>query len=187
MKKLLITLFVLVFLAGAAGVGALYYIRPDPELTLANEPVPVKQRALDMVKRLSVEMILNEEDVNNALKKSLADNPQRGKDVVVQGANFDLQDDLLVADLSLLWRDRIPTAMQVTYRLAWKSPNLVATVEQVKVKDITLPSDTVGNLSFPIGQELPKPLKIRDLKFDGDEIRLQFQKPSIADLKELIG
>ncbi|MBW5445466.1 hypothetical protein GE107_05245 [Cohnella sp. CFH 77786] len=187
MKKLLVSLFVFLILITAAGAYGLYYIRPDPMLSLDYESVPLKDKALDMVKRRSLVLVLSEDDVNNVLKRSLADNPRRYPDVEVRGARFALSGDRLVSDLSLMWKDRIPTSMQVTYRLGWQAPNLTATVESVKIKDIRLPEDTVDNLTLPLGEELPKPLKIKKVTFGDGEIRFEFRKPSLSDLKELAG
>jgi hypothetical protein len=186
-KKLFALLIVLIFLAVVGGVAGMYYIRPDPTLTLNHESVPVKQKALDMVKRMSFEMVLTEEDVNNVLKQSLAQNPHRSKDVEVRGAHFTLAGDRLISDFNLLWKNRIPAGLQVTYRLAWHAPNLTATVESVKLKDFSLPNDSVENLTLPVGQELPKPLKIKDVEFGEGELKIVLQKPSLSDLKDLIG
>lgn len=187
MKKFLICLIVLLILVVAGGVGALYYVRPDPTLSLDYKNVDMNKKALDMVKRMSFKMVLTDEDVNNVLIKSLAKNPYRNKDVLVQGARFTLEGDRLVSDLSLLWKDRIPAGLKVTYRLSWNAPNLTATVESVRLKDIDLPNDTVDDLSLPIGQELPKPLKIKDVTFGQGEMTVELQKPSLSDLNDLIG
>jgi hypothetical protein len=180
-------LFVLLLLAAAAGVGAIYYVRPDPALNLQYEPVAIKEKALEMVKRMSFDMILSEEDVNNVLKKSLAQNPVRNRDVEVRGANFTVAGDRLTADLSLLWKNRIPAGVQVIYRLSWQQPDLVATVEQVKVKSVNLPSSLADDLVLPIGRELPKPLKIKEVQLGEKEVTIVLQKPGLMDLQQLIG
>jgi hypothetical protein len=186
-KKLFGFLFVLLLLAAAAGVGAIYYVRPDPALNLQYEPVAIKEKALEMVKRMSFDMILSEEDVNNVLKKSLAQNPVRNRDVEVRGANFTVAGDRLTADLSLLWKNRIPAGVQVIYRLSWQQPDLVATVEQVKVKSVNLPSSLADDLVLPIGRELPKPLKIKEVQLGEKEVTIVLQKPGLMDLQQLIG
>lgn len=187
MKKLIAFLFIAALLAAAAGVGGLYYVRPDPTLTLDYDEVPVKERALDMAKRMSFELALSEADVSNVLKRSLALNPRQNKDVEVRGAHFALKGERLVADLNLLWKDRVPVGMQVTYLLSWKDPYLSATVEKVNVKAIGLPADMVENMSVPIGQELPKPLKINSVAFGEGEMVITLKKPNLSDLKDLIG
>ncbi len=187
MKKLFISLFVLVFLALIAGVGTLYYIKPDQNLDLAYEEVPLEERALDMVRRVSPELILTAEDLNNLSKKSIADNPQVEKDVLVTGANFAMEGELLIADLNIIWKNRISAGVQVTYRLQWKSPNVVATVEKARMKGVALPVSRFSNHIIPIGQHLPKLLKIKDLVWGDGEVKVLFQKPTLKDLQQLIG
>jgi hypothetical protein len=175
-------------LFGVVGsVCMLYYIRPDVSLSLEHQSVPVKQRVLHMVKRTSLELVLTEDDVNNVIKESLSRNPQRSKDVEVQGAQFHLSGNLLVADYNLLWKQRVSTALHVTYRLAWSDPDITGTVSDVKLKDISLPASLVENISVPIGKELPKPLKIKDVEFGDKQMKIIFRKPSLMDLRDLIG
>jgi hypothetical protein len=186
MKKGFIILFVLALLAVIAGVGALYYIKPDQNLDLAYEKVPLKERALDMVRRLSPELILTGEDLNNLAKKSVADNPQVEKDVTVTGANFTMKGELLIADLNVIWKNQISAGLEITYRLHWESPNVIATVEKVRMKGITLPVSMFSNRIIPIGQDLPKLLKIKNVVWNDGEIMVLFQKPTLKDLQELL-
>jgi len=187
MRKLFISLFVLVIIVVIALVGALYYVKPDQSLDLAYQKVPLKDRAIDMVRRMSPEMILTSEDLNNLAKKSIADNPQVEKDVVVTGADFDLQGELLIADLNIIWKDQVSAAIQVTYRLHWEHPNVVATVEKAKMKGIKLPNSMFSDRIIPIADDLPKLLKIKDLQWMDGEVKVVFQTPSIKDLQQLIG
>jgi hypothetical protein len=174
MKKLIICLFVLAFLAVIAGVGALYYIKPDQNLDLTYEKVPLKERALDMALRLSPELILTGKDINNLSKKSVADNPQVEKDVRVTGANFTMKGELLIADLNVVWKKQIAAALQITYRLRWESPNVIATVEKARMKGITLPASMFSDRIIPIGEHLPKLLKIKDLVWGDGEVKVRF-------------
>ncbi len=187
MKKLFGVLFVLILLAAAAGAAGLYYIRPDPMLTLDYEPVSLEDKALDMVKRMSLDLKWTEADLNNALKMALAKNPRPSRDVMIRGADFSLSGNLLTADLNLLWKDRVPAGMQVIYRLSWQDPDLMASVEKVQVKGIGLPAEWAEDLTVPLGRSLPQPLKIQDIRFGENELTIVFQKPGLTDLRELVG
>ncbi|WP_276356277.1 hypothetical protein [Cohnella caldifontis] len=186
MKKLLFALIVLIVLAAGAAAAGLYYVRPDPMLNLDHGTVSLKDKAMDMAKRMSFDLRLSEEDVNDVLKAYLEEHPQRGPDVTVEGAQFGLSDDRMTADLRLLWKDRVPFGMRVVYRLEWRDPDLEAVVESVRVKDVSLPNDLVDSLSVPIGQELPELLKIKDVAFSGHEIIIRFRKPELSDLRKLL-
>ncbi|MFC4600655.1 hypothetical protein [Cohnella hongkongensis] len=187
MKKLLIGLFVLVLLAALAGAGALYYVKPDQALDLAYEEVPLERRAIDMARRMSLELVLTAEDLSNLAKKSIADNPEVEKDVVVTGAEFALEGDRLIADLNILWKDWVSASVQVTYRLRWEDPNLIASVLEAKMKDVPLPEAMLSSQVIPIAQELPKPLKIESIKWEQGGVQVTFRKPSLSDLQQLIG
>lgn len=187
MKKLLIGLFVLVFLAVIAGVGALYYVKPDRSLNLSYEEVPLKERAIDMAKRRSLELILTDDDIANLAKKSLADNPLVEKDIVVTGAEFALEGDRLIADLNVLWKDWVSAELQITYRLRWQDPNVIADVLEARMKGVPLPKSMLSSRVIPIADELPKPLKIESMKWGQTEVGVTFRKPSLKDLQELIG
>jgi hypothetical protein len=187
MKKLLISLFVLVLLVGIAGVGALYYIKPDQQLTLAYEEVNMKERALDMAKRMTPELILSGEDLNNLAKQSLAENPQVEDDIWVTGADFALEGDVLLADLNIEWKNRVSAGLQITYRLRWDNPNVIASVESARIKGISLPVSAFSDRIIPIGQKIPQLLKIKDLVWGDGEIKVQFRQPTLKELQQLIG
>ncbi|TJY40781.1 hypothetical protein E5161_16695 [Cohnella pontilimi] len=186
MKKLFIGLFLLLFFCVAGAVGTLYYIRPDIGLNLEHRPVPVKQRVLSMVERRSLELVLTEEDINNVIKESLSRNPRRSKDIEVQGAQFSLSGNILTADYSLKWKQRVTAALRVTYLLSWNDPDIIGTVTDVRVKDISLPTSLAENIALPIGEQLPKPLKIKNVAFGDHEVKIAFQKPTLEDLRQLI-
>jgi len=187
MKKLLIGLFVLVFLVVIAGVGALYYIKPDKTMDLSYDEVPLEERAIDMARRMSLELVLTADDLSNLAKKSIAENPQAEKDIVVTGAEFSLDGDRLIADLNVLWKDWVSAELLITYRLRWEEPNVIASVLEAKLKGIPLPDSMLSDRVIPIAQELPKPLKINAMEWGKGEVRVQFRKPSLRDLQSLIG
>lgn len=181
MRKLVLFLFVLLLIVGGSGVYGLYYTRPDPTLTLKYESISLKDKALDMVKRLSPELVLTEEDVDNLLKQALAEHPKPSPDIEVLGARFTLLDNRLHADLRLLWKGRVTAGMQVDYLLGWSDPSLTAKVESVKLRGIGLPSGLAEDLAVPIGEELPAIVRIRSIEFGEREIRVRLDLPSLSD------
>lgn len=186
MKKFFVSLFVLLILGCIAVIGSLYYIKPDQELDLSYNSVPIEKRAVDMVNRMSVAMILKEEDVNNLLKASLSKDPQVQKDVKVTGAKFSVDGDLLISDLNVLWKDQIQAGLQLTYRLKWDNPNVVATVVDAQMKAIPLPTAAFSDMVIPLGDEMPKLLKIKDIEWGGNEIKVVFEKPDLQDIQDLL-
>jgi len=187
MKKLLIGLFALAFLVVVAGTAALYYIKPDKDLDLNYSHVPLEERAIDMAKKMSRELVLKSGDIENLAKKSIADDPMVEEGVQVTGAEFELKGDLLVADLNIIWKNRVSAAIRVDYRLSWKDPNVVAVVEKATAKGVPLPKSMFADRVIPIGNSLPKALKIEKMTWGNDEVKVLFRKPSLRDLTELIG
>jgi len=95
--------------------------------------------------------------------------------VQVTGAEFELKGDLLVADLNIIWKNRVSAAIRVDYRLSWKDPNVVAVVEKATAKGVPLPKSMFADRVIPIGNSLPKALKIE--KMDVGERRGQGAVP----------
>jgi hypothetical protein len=71
--------------------------------------------------------------------------------------------------------------------LEWKEPNLVAIAEEAKVKAIVLPKSLFDDFLIPIGNELPKPLKVQSVRVSEDQMTIRLQKPRLRDLRELFG
>lgn len=187
MRKLFVALIILILLLGGAGAFAYWYVSPSQQLSLAYEEVPLRDRALDMARRLSLELVLTEADVNNLGKKQVAEHRQYEPGVELTGAQFRLEGGRLVADVNAKWRDRVPVGLQLTYRLTWAEPNLIARVEEAKLKDIDLPADAFDDIVIPLGGELPKPLHVKDVRIENDTLVVEFKKPSLQDLRSLIG
>lgn len=187
MKKLLIGIVVLAFLAVLAGAAGLYYIKPERQLDLEYAEVPLEQRAIDMARRMSMELILTSDDIRNLAVKSIADNPLVEEGIRVTGADFKLEDDRLIADLNVVWKEQVPASLQVTYRLSWSDPNVVAKAEEARLKGISLPLALFADRVIPIADQLPRPLRIEAFEWSGEEVKVRFRKPSLSDLQQLIG
>lgn len=182
MRKFMLILFMLLIVVGGLAVYGLHYVRPDPSLTMDYEPISLKDKALDMAKRMSPELVLTEEDVNNLLKQALVEHPRHLPDLEVLGARFTLQNDRLHADLRLLWKGRLTVGMQAAYMLGWSDPNLTANVESVKLKGIKLPAGLTEDIAVSIGHELPALVRIRNVDFGEREIRIRLDLPNLSDI-----
>lgn len=188
MRKWLIRLTVLIIVVIFAALAVLFYIKPTETLDLTSRKVPIKERALDMLKRTSLELIVTEDDVNHLLKSKLAEDPVVQKDVEVTGAKFTVLGDLLIADLNVLWKDLVPSSLRIVYRLEWDDADssIVAVVAEAKIKAISLQKSSIAGFVIPLGDELPKPLKIEKIDWGVGEIKVKLKKPSLWDLKELL-
>jgi len=186
LKKLLFFLFAFVLILGLAVAGALWYISPGQSLDMSYQKVPLLERAVDMAKRMSTELVLSEEDINNFGKKALSETPGYSGGIVVTGAKFQLADERLIADVNIRFRERIPAALKLTYRLEWRSPDLVAVIEEAKLRDIPLSTNYFGNVAIPISQQLPAILSIQNIRIKNGNLIVEFQKPTLEDLNGLL-
>ncbi|THF78001.1 hypothetical protein [Cohnella fermenti] len=186
MRKWWIALFVLILVVVGIVIVAYRYAAPQQELDLRYEDVPLRDRAIDMAKRLSTTLVLSEEDVNNLAKAQLAENPIRMKDAELTGVQFRLGDGALIADVNVEAMGRIPIGMTLTYDVEWVSPNLIARVSDARIRGIHLPADSFAEVTIPLGSELPDWLKIKEVRIEAGQAAIEFQKPSLSDLKSLL-
>ncbi|SFA82895.1 hypothetical protein SAMN05216312_101743 [Cohnella sp. OV330] len=188
MKKLLFAFIALVVLIAVGSVILFQLIKPAERLDLAYEPVKLESKAMQMFKDMSTELVLSEADVNNLAKESIARNPMYGPDVLITGARFRLlSENRLAADVNLKIKDRIPVGLTIVYRLKWASPNLTAEVQEASIRGVPLPADQFDDVVIPLGAELPKVVRIKDVSSNADGLKVSFRMPSASELRELIG
>ncbi|UVI27631.1 hypothetical protein [Paenibacillus spongiae] len=186
MKKFIIACIVLLLISGLAVVGALWYVSPGESLDLRYQEVPLKERALDMVRRMTPELVLSEDDVNQLGKEALAGQAEYQPGVVITGAKFRLIGDRLAADVNIKVRDLIPIGLTLTYRLDWKEPDLIATIEEAKVKDITISNQWFDDVFIPLGSYLPELLKVDQVRIGDEKLTVKFRTPTLQEMRKLL-
>jgi hypothetical protein len=165
---------------------ALWYAAPASSYGLSYGTVPFAERASDMVRRMSAEMELSEADVNNLLVAHLARNPEIRPGIVVTGAAFHLAGDRLLADVNVKVKERIPVGLHLEYRLDWQSPDLIFHTEKAAVRSVGLPLSLFPDQRINLAGQMPKPLKIRDVRLQDGRLIVQFRKPTLQDLQQLL-
>ncbi|MDQ6421325.1 hypothetical protein RB620_18015 [Paenibacillus sp. LHD-117] len=172
-RRLLLAIVFLILLIVGAGWWVLSYVAPDQELDLSYQTIDVREKATDMVKRLKPELVLTEADINHLIKMNLS--PDIADHVMVDGANFSLEKDRLIADMNVTYRDRIPMAVQAEYRLEWQDPNIALRPQSLKVKDIELPVDLLDTIIVPLDLPTGNVVEVKDVRFEADAIRVLFK------------
>ncbi|MBO7745949.1 hypothetical protein I8J29_17210 [Paenibacillus sp. MWE-103] len=185
-KKGLLALGVLLLLIAALAGAGLWYVKPQEKLDLAYRTVPLEQRAIGMAKNLSTTLALSESDVDNIAKAYIASDPRYGPDVTVTGARFDIEDGRIAAHYNLKVKNRIPVGVVVYYRVQWRDPNLVAVVDEAKLRSRTLPKRYFDDIVIPLGSSVPKPIRIRSAALQGDKLVITIKKPTLAELTRLL-
>jgi hypothetical protein len=172
-KRLFITLGVLIVLVGGAVWWLLSYIAPDKQLDLNYSSIDLKEKAMDMARRLEPELILTESDVNNLIKKHL--HPDVADGVRLDGAQFHLSGDRLIADLNVTYRERISAQLQAEYRMEWQEPNLTLRPQSLSVKGIELPIDLLDTIIVPLDLQSGELVFVQDVRFESKQVKVLFK------------
>ncbi|CAM3465356.1 hypothetical protein PALU110988_24090 [Paenibacillus lupini] len=169
----IIVLFALI-LAGA-GLWLKSYVAPTEKLDLAYAQVSIKDKAIEMVQKLKPEIVLSEADVNNLIKSQLQGGHSESlpPDMTLDGARFELSGNKLLAHLNMTYRNILPLGMLATYKMTWKSPNLILEPQSLTVKDYDLGRDRLDRIVVPI--ELPSIITVRDMQFLDDQMIIKLQ------------
>lgn len=172
-KRLFITLIVLLILFAGAAWWLLSYIAPDKPLDLNYQSIDVKQKALDMAKQLKPELVLTEAEVNDLIKKYLK--PDIAEDVRVDGAQFHLENDRLLADLNVTYRKQIRAQVQAEYRLEWQEPNLALRPQALSIKGIGLPINMLETVTVPLDLPTGEMITVQNVEFENERIIVRFK------------
>lgn len=177
-KRFFVTLIVLIVIAGGAAWWLLSYIAPDKQLDLQYTSIDLREKALDMARRLEPELILTEADVNNLIKKDI--DTDIAENVQLDGAAFHLDEDGLIADLNVTYRDSIRAGLQAVYRLEWQEPNLVLHPQSLSVKDVKLPLELLETITVPLDLPSGDVVAVDDVRFETGRVKVlfKFQMPS---------
>ncbi|WP_219837424.1 hypothetical protein [Paenibacillus sp. R14(2021)] len=186
MKKILVVLGTLILLLVAAGAGIAWYVKPAEKLDLSYNSVQLIDRAITMLKQLNTQFELSEQDVNNIGKAYIAAQPEYAAGVTVTGARFQFEGDRLAGHYNLRIGKRIPAGIVVYYRVQWREPNLVAAVDEVKLKGISLPAGSFDDIVIPLGRQLPALIHIQSASIVGDKLVIAIRKPTLRELRDLL-
>lgn len=138
-RKTLIALVVLVVLAGSAGAGAVWYVRPAEELDLKYAPISVQQKVLDMIKNRKLEVRLSEAELNDLLKWRLAEHRSPRPDVWIEGASFRQRGNRLSARVNLKYADTIRVGAILDFELIWQNSELIVRHVGTHLRGLSLP------------------------------------------------
>jgi hypothetical protein len=173
LKRLFAVLIILLLLVAGGVWWLLSYIAPDEKLDLSYQNIDIRQKATDMIKGLKPELVLTEDDINNLIKKNL--DPAINDQVVVDGASFDLDGDLLIANMNVTYRERIPLAVTAEYRLEWQNPNLALRPQSLSIKGVDLPLNMLETIVVDLDLPTGDLVKVNEVRFEGETVRVVFQ------------
>lgn len=184
-RRLLTALVLIILLLAGAAWWLLSYIAPDEPLDMAYESIDVKEKALDMIKRLKPELVLTEADINNMIKMHLesklasreagASSMELVNGIRLDGAAFELEEGKLAARMNVTYRDRIPAELDAVYSLEWQPPNIALRPKSISVKEIGLPVSLLEPIIIPLDLPAEDVVTVRDVQFLKDQVKVLFK------------
>lgn len=177
LRKLFLTLAGLAAALILAGAAVIWLIRPAEPLNMDYNDISILEKINDMVNRRQLSLVLNQEDINNLLKKSTSGRTEIAPNIRMTGVGFHLLDDRLTAVLNLNWHGIVPFEAQVKYRLRWQDPVLTLEPEDVRVKRFSVPGSlfTVHPETIRINDLLPALVAVKDMRFQGQSVAVDLK------------
>ncbi|MFD2612323.1 hypothetical protein [Paenibacillus gansuensis] len=177
MKKAAVSLLLVCVLIVSAGLGMLWYVRPEQPLDLEYKPLAIENKVLEMISSRKLETAFTEEELNQALKEWLAANNFLSEHWEITGAQGRLNGERMDVDVNVLYAGRVPVGATAVYRLTWDNPNLIAEPVEVQVKRAKVTAAQAGlqPVVIPIGDQLPLGFSISKVTFEAKSVRVKFR------------
>jgi hypothetical protein len=172
-KRWIVLPLFIVFIIILLCLGLFTYIAPSKQLTMDYTPIKLENKILDMARNLNTELVLTETEINALIKKNM--DPQLNKRLLIEGAHFTLEDNILHANLNVLVNDSVPAELHASYRISWDAPDLRLQPIGFKLKDIKLPNSWLDEISFPIYEGEDAIIGIDSLYTKGNELVIKLK------------
>jgi hypothetical protein len=184
-KRLMTVIIVFAVFIGGAGWWLISYIKPEEKLDMSYTPIDVKEKALAIVKKLKPELVLTESDINHLIKMHMikeyasSDNGvsylELEKDIRLDGAHFELEEDRLIARMNVTYKNRIPAELDAVYSLEWQAPDIVMRPQSLSIKGISLPIGALETNIIPLDLPSRDIVTVEDVRFEQDSIKINFK------------
>lgn len=170
-KTMYVLLAVLVLIAAAAGT-AVWYAKPQEQLDLAYQPVSLADKALDMLKSRKLEVRISKQELNDLVKKKLAEKPQLRPNVTIEGARFEQQGDRLTAYVNISTAASVKVGAVLDFVLEWRSPELIVRHSATRIRDWSVPASwlQLEPIVVRVSDGLPPLIAIKEIRFDADGV-----------------
>lgn len=169
LKKLTfnISLFVLVCLLVI--VLFLIYIKPNEQLNLEANKIDVQEKITYMITNFKSEVILTEQDIDGLIKQNF--NPQIGSHLVVDGAYFYIEKNILHAKLNVKYRNKVAAELNAQYSFELNDSGVVSIKPlSLQLKDINLPTTLLTPITFQLYDMKNSMVKITKIQNKNREI-----------------
>jgi hypothetical protein len=170
-------LAVLLLLAVLGVCAAIWYVKPTEPLNLDYGQVSVSQKVLDMVKARKPEVQISERELNDIVKKQLAERSQLRPNVVIEGARFEQQVDRLTAYVNLKTVGGVRVGAVLDFKLQWNAPRLTISHTGTRIRSWNVPSSwlQLDPIVVRVDDALPPLIAIKDIHFGEDGITVSLK------------
>lgn len=176
-RKILYVFAILLLLVGAGGYAAVRYAKPTEALDLAYGPVSILQNVLDMVKVRKPDVHISERELNDLLKRQLAERAQITPDIAIEGARFEQHADRLTAYVNLKAVGGIRIGARLDFALAWEAPELIVRHVGTRIRGWAVPASwlKLDPLAINLNDSLPPLIAISQIRFEEDGITVSLK------------
>jgi hypothetical protein len=154
------------------------YAQPDRMLDLNYSELSIRSKLEAMLASRRLEVVLTEPEVNDLLKKTLANRAQLREDWTLTGAQFTLEGTQWTADINMMYKEKWPIGAKLFFTVNWQDPYLTAVHTETQIKEISVPIDwfQLQPLQIPLNDYLPKPAGVRNVIFQDNIVRLALRR-----------
>ncbi|MBO9607608.1 MAG: hypothetical protein J7639_16725 [Paenibacillaceae bacterium] len=177
MKRLLFALLTLALLLAIIAFGIIRYIKPTETLDLQYKELSIGAKVTEMIVKRQFAVELTEADVENIVKKQLAEQPQLSPDIRLTGARVELAGNRLNIAANVRYKNKIPAQVSAVYDLQWQEPNLHIVFRDGRIKSISLPRSQFDPqpIDVNLNELLPKAVAVKDVKFTGEGVHVELK------------
>jgi len=131
-------------------------------------PIQLEEKLLNMARNLNTELVLTEADINALIKMNMDTTPR--DNLLIEGAHFSVLDNMLHAELNVLWNGNVRAQLHASYAISWNEPELSLKPTELKLKDIKLPISWLEEISFPLYESADSLIGVESLSTRGNEL-----------------
>ncbi|WP_144028283.1 hypothetical protein [Paenibacillus ferrarius] len=175
-KRFIFMIILLVVIIGAP-MFIIWQVKPTEALNLDYKEISIPSKIAEIVKSRKLEVQLTEQDINDLVKKQLAEHQVLPHDFRLEGAKLTLNGSNLEADLNLRWHDKLPISAKMMFTLAYHSPNMSIQHVSTSVKGTKIPSEWLhlDPIVFSIEDHLPLLIGVKNVVFEEKAVVVQLK------------
>ncbi|TBL81819.1 hypothetical protein [Paenibacillus thalictri] len=175
--RLLKGVLALVFCIAFVIAGLVWYVQPETHLDLSYSGVEWPDKVKQMISSRKLRIELNEEDLDQFVKKAIAQRQDVPGGLRITGARTYLQGSEMIVDITGMYQNLWQVGGKLYFTLTWDEPVLTATHTRTTIKQASIPNDwfQLEPIEVNLSEMVPKPLGVRSVSFDGSTLTVSLR------------